>query len=414
MVEPENMTRASGGGSGQSDEVNATPVDPGRPMDGRRLPVPVKIFAVLCVLVSIAFIVLIILVAPTAVNYPGRDADLNASITVTILFVVLFICLAGLVVLPLLLGIMLFRGRRRFAANLTTVLMALTATTALCDILLNGLIFNDIFYAVILALLFFISGYIDPSLAGERQLRRKLRLMEDRSLDELGEMEGRDLTGKGYVALNFFNLFWVFVICCVIGVFVETIYCFFVNGELQDRAGLLFGPFSPIYGFGGLLLTLALNRFYKSNLLIIFLVAALIGGSFEYLTSWFMQAAFGIIAWDYSGTWLSIDGRTNGVYMIMWGLLGVFWIRLVLPGTLKLIVRIPWQLRYTATAVGTVFIALNIAMTLVAFDCWFERLSGEVGDVPVQRFFDRNFDDEWMQNRFQNMSLYPEDALRSR
>ncbi|HBT95868.1 MAG TPA: hypothetical protein DEB24_07225 [Coriobacteriia bacterium] len=382
-------------------------------MDGRKLPLPVRIFGVLCVVASAAFIVLIILVAPRAANYLSQDADLSASITVTILFIMLFVCLFGLVALPLVLGIMLFRGRRRFAANLTTALMALTATTALCDILLNGLVVNDIFYALILALLFFISGYIDPSLAGERQLQRRLRLMEDRSLEELGEMEGRDLTGKGYVELNFFNLFWVFIICCVIGVFIETIYCFFINGELQDRAGLLFGPFSPIYGFGGLLLTLTLNRFYKSNLPIIFLVSAFIGGSFEYLTSWFMQTAFGIIAWDYSGTWLSIDGRTNGVYMIMWGLLGVFWIKLLVPGTLKLIVKIPWQLRYTATAVGTVFIAVNIAMTLIAFDCWFERKSGNAGDVAIQQFFNDNFDDKWMQNRFQNMSLYPEDALRS-
>ena len=36
----------------------------------------------------------------------------------------------------------------------------------------------------------------------------------------------------------------------------------------------------------------------------------MIGGAFEYFTSWFMEVAFGIRAWDYTGQWLSIDGRT--------------------------------------------------------------------------------------------------------
>ena len=115
--------------------------------------------------------------------------------------------------------------------------------------------------------------------------------------------------------------------------------------EYQDRAGLLFEPFSPIYGFGALLMTIALNRFHDKPVWVVFLVSAVIGGAFEYFTSWIMEFSFGIRAWDYSGTFLSIDGRTNFVFMVMWGVLGVAWIKLLLPRLLKLINLIPWNWR---------------------------------------------------------------------
>ena len=165
-------------------------------------------------------------------------------------------------------------------------------------------------------------------------------------------MLGRDQSGKGYIALDFFNIFWLFTIASVGGLIVETIYHMALyNGELQDRAGLLWGPFSPIYGCGAVLVTVCLNRLWKANPFLIFCASAVIGGAFEYCTSWFMEVAFGITAWDYTGRWLSIDGRTSGQFMFFWGLIGVVWIKWLLPRLLALINRIPWKVRYSLTAV---------------------------------------------------------------
>lgn len=157
--------------------------------------------------------------------------------------------------------------------------------------------------------------------------------MQTREEAEEGTL-GLDKTGRGYIELDFFNLFWIFVIASVAGVVIESIYHVLVVdfGHYEDRAGLLWGPFSPIYGFGAVLMTLALNRFHNAPIPVVFLVSAVIGGAFEYFVSWFMEYAFGAIAWDYTGTFLNINGRTNFMFMCMWGVLGVVWVKLALPG----------------------------------------------------------------------------------
>ena len=197
---------------------------------------------------------------------------------------------------------------------------------------------------------------------------------------------------------------------------IETAYHFLVvnPGHYQDRAGLLFGPFSPIYGFGAVLMTVALNRFHDKNVVLIFLVSAVIGGAFEYLTSWFMQFAFGIVAWDYSGTFLSIDGRTNGMFMAMWGVLGVVWIKLLLPWMLKLVNLIPWNWRYAVTTVCAALMIVDGAMTLLSLDCWYQREAGKPPETAVAHFFAEHFDNQCMENRFQSMSIDPGNATRAK
>ena len=160
-------------------------------------------------------------------------------------------------------------------------------------------------------------------------------------------------------------------------------------------------------------MTIALNHFHKANIIVVFLVSAVIGGAFEFFVSWFMETAFGAKAWDYTGTFLSIDGRTNGMFMAMWGCLGVVWIKLILPQLLKLVNLIPWKARYTVTTVCAALMIVNGVMTLQSLDCWYERLSGKTPDSPVAEFYADHFDNDWMANRFQSMTITPDDSSRA-
>lgn len=381
----------------------------------RRIPLPLKVFGMLCVVsgAAIASVLALVIVGMALIVREGGLAGELSTATLVILAAqtALMTVLAALFAV---LGVRLLRDKRRGAAQLTEVMIVILILVALCDMMLGGLTLDLVPYGVVLVVLIALQSYVDPSLAEERELQRKLRDMETREQAEDGTL-GRDETGKGFIALNFFNLFWIFVVCCVLGLAIETAYHFAVvdPGHYQDRAGLLFGPFSPIYGFGAVLMTVALNRFHDKNVVLIFLVSAVIGGAFEYLTSWFMQFAFGIVAWDYSGTFLSIDGRTNGMFMAMWGVLGVVWIKLLLPWMLKIVNLIPWNWRYAVTTVCAALMIADGGLTLLALDCWYQREAGRAPDNAIEEFCADHFDNAYMTQRFQSMSIDPGNATRA-
>ncbi|WP_308615917.1 putative ABC transporter permease [uncultured Enorma sp.] len=397
------------------------------PAEQKKIPLVVKVYGFLCLIdgiITIPTIAMFIGLVAWALNTDPSliTVGTNPTLPVVLLIISLVVTTANAVAL-IIFGRSLLHNRRRHAARISHVLIATTIVQVLLKLMLSGLDTSIITDAVQLGIVITLSITVDPTLREERKLQRNLRDMVDRQAAEVG-MLGRDIEGKGFIELNFFNLFWVFVVCCFLGLIIETIYHMVVvePGVYQDRAGLLFGPFSPIYGFGALLMTVALNRFYKANPIIIFVVSAIIGGLFEAATAWFMQVGFGATAWDYSGSTIFglfpdpiaviFGGRTSTLFMCMWGALGFVWIKLCLPRLLKLINLIPWKLRYSLTTLCALLMLVNGIMTLQALDCWYERLSGTAGDTPVEEFYARNFDNDYMQHRFQSMEITPEDSGR--
>lgn len=387
--------------------------DPGIGSGRTRTPVGLKVFGVLLIvggLVSAPSTIVVLFATGLAFVEGGGDY----SVLTAVLWAVMVAALAFTVVSAVVLGVRLLLGRRR-RARLLAESMAIALVVAFAsDLMLYGVNESLWFLGVMALILVATHVFVDPSLSDERELQRRLRLMETREEMEEGTL-GLDKSGAGFIELDFFNLFWIFVIASVAGVVIESIYHVLVVdfGHYEDRAGLLWGPFSPIYGFGALLMTLALNRFHNAPVAVIFLVSAAIGGAFEYFVSWFMEYAFGAVAWDYTGTFLNINGRTNFMFMCMWGVLGVVWVRLALPALLHTVNLIPWRWRYSMTALCAALMIFNGAMTLVALDCWYSRLSGVAPNNALEEFCAEHFDNQWMENRFESMTIHPDIAHRS-
>ena len=394
----------------------------------QRMPLAYRIYGLFCVLLGVYTLFAVVVFAALMTWALQTDPSMivvgtDPTLPVVLLAISYVVTFANGIAL-IVFGRMLRRGSRRSAARVSHALVAASVVQVLFKLMLQGADVTLVPDVVQILLLVAVSVTVDPSLRRERALERHVRDMVDREAAEEG-MLGRDVEGRGYIELNFFNLFWVFVVCCVLGLVIETVYHFVVvaPGEIQDRAGLLYGPFSPIYGFGAVLMTVALNRFYKANPVIIFLVSAVIGGLFEAAVSLFMQFGFGAVAWDYSGSTIFglfpdpvaelFGGRTSTLFMCMWGALGFVWIKLCLPWLLKLINLIPWQARYSLTTLCAVLMLVNAVMTLQSLECWYQRESGLAPSSPVEEFYAEHYDDAYMANRFQSMTITPDDSARA-
>lgn len=403
-------------------------LDPSVPSttEAKKIPLIIKVYAVLCTLSGVGTlpsVAVFMWQGITALINGNVAAKLGDNTLVAVGLIVAGIMLsAASAIILIVFGLDLIKDQRRNAARLSYVLIAFTVVELLVDVMLQGIGPFLLRPAIQLGILIALSATVDPTLRQERELQRRLQEMLDRDAAAEG-MLGRDETGEGYIKLNYFNLFWVFFVCSVLGLILEEVWHMVVvdPGVYQDRAGMLFGPFSPIYGFGAVLMTMALNRFYKKNPLIIFLVSALIGGAFEVFVGWFMQTSFGVVSWSYSHIRLFgmpdpiavlTGGRTCTPFACMWGLGGLIWIKVLLPRLLKLINMIPWKRRYSATVILTAVMLIDGVMTLQSLDYWYQRVNGTIRNIPVAQFYDKHFDNEYMENRFQSMTMSPKDATR--
>ncbi len=408
------------------------------PKTGKKISLAARIYGILMIvgglsslvvvgLGSVAFAAIIALAYSSPELHDSSAMLINGIMTERTTLSLILIAAQILVslinaVLSIRVGNSLLRSRRRKVALRVRVLIGFEIASLLLDIMLSGISTELGYYVIELAILVALSVRIDPSLRAERKLERKIDELENAE-DVSAGMEGRDRSGKGYLDLNFFNLFWEFVVCSVLGLILEIIWHMVVvdPGNYQDRAGLIYGPFSPIYGYGAVLITLALNRLYKKNVGVVFAVSAIVGGAFEAWVSFFMQVGFGAVAWDYSDykifgipdpVAVLMGGRTSTFFLIIWGILGLVWIKAFLPLLLKLVNLIPWKLRYGLTAVCAAFMIINTGMTMMSLDCWYERVNGKEPETPVEQFFATNYDDDWMSGRFESMTITPSESAR--
>ena len=251
-----------------------------------------------------------------------------------------------------------------------------------------------------------------PDALGQRELSGKLadrlshkiwtRLEKAYPGVERMEVENRSryTFAKG---ICFDKMVWVFLISCVLGAVIEMVYCWLVGGTWMNRSSLVYGPFSIVWGFGAVLLTIVLRRFAGKPDRYVFLAGFVVGGAYEYLCSVFTEIVFGTVFWDYSYMPLNIGGRTNVLYCLFWGILSVVWVKILYPPMDKAIEKMPPLLGKSITWVIVAAMLANCLLTGLAMLRYDRRQTDPVADNVIEELLDERFDDGWVENRWPNM-----------
>lgn len=203
--------------------------------------------------------------------------------------------------------------------------------------------------------------------------------------------------------VSFYKLFWVFFLASFLGAVIETLFMLMTRGELQNRSGVLYGPFSLVWGFGGVLFTILFHRLQDKRDLWIFLGGTLAGGAYEYLCSWLQEVLFGACFWDYSHIPLNINGRVSLLYSMFWGVAAMLWVKDIYPRMCRWIGKIPNQVGRPLTWAVTLFMVFNVAVSAAALARMDERQLGVPAANAVEVFLDRQFPDEKLYRNYSNL-----------
>ena len=111
-------------------------------------------------------------------------------------------------------------------------------------------------------------------------------------------------------------LLW-FMIYCFMGWVWESSYRSIRQRKLIN-SGFLFGPYIPIYGFGGLLYVAVMH--FTLDPVKLFFGGATLACLLEYFTSWAMEKIFHARWWDYSDSPFNLNGRICLAGFVTFGL----------------------------------------------------------------------------------------------
>ena len=126
-----------------------------------------------------------------------------------------------------------------------------------------------------------------------------------------------------------YNYILMFFCSAVLGWLME-VTCKLIQFHRFINRGFLLGPYCPIYGFGAVLVTLLLSR-YADSAVTVFVLAMVVCGTLEYLTSYLMEKLFHARWWDYSQKKFNLNGRVCADTLIPFGLLGLGMVYFVKP-----------------------------------------------------------------------------------
>ena len=149
---------------------------------------------------------------------------------------------------------------------------------------------------------------------------------------------------------NIPSLILIFFIFAFVGWAWEVALHLLNDGVFVNR-GIMHGPWLPIYGTGGVLVLILLNKF-RDKPILEFISIIIICGIVEYFTSYYLEIAHnGEKWWDYSGYFLNLNGRICAEGLLVFGLGGMAAVYAIAPALDNLIKKMNKELVLTISII---------------------------------------------------------------
>ncbi len=200
--------------------------------------------------------------------------------------------------------------------------------------------------------------------------------------------------------LTFTKIFWVFLVFSIVGTFSEGIYWIFRYGHFAYRTGMIYGPFSQVYGLATVLAVLLLYRFRDKSSVIVFIIAYIISVCFEFTSSLLQEWIFGYTSWDYGDSKFALLGRANLIYAIPWALFGLLMIKYIYPWFCRILARFPKKPFAILTSVVLVFMVFNAVVSAAAVHRYQQRQQEIPATNNIQIQLDQHYSDTFLEKRF--------------
>lgn len=141
--------------------------------------------------------------------------------------------------------------------------------------------------------------------------------------------------------------------------YLNVFFLFSIAGHIIENiifdsidSGILLLPWTPIYGFGAVIIMFINNIIKKFKLnkkitpIALFICGAVILGLLELLAGYSLEFLLGRVFWDYGKEVGHIGKYTSLKMMLIWGLSSLILIYLIIPKIEKYIKKIPKVITY--------------------------------------------------------------------
>lgn len=182
---------------------------------------------------------------------------------------------------------------------------------------------------------------------------------------------GIDFTNKKKIEI-IRDIFIFFIVYCIIGWIFEELV-FLVEDHILYNRGFLFGPWLPIYGFGGIIITALFFKtknkpvkIGKINIrpLIMYFEACIIATAVELIATYIIDFIGGNFKtlWDYSQNFMNFQGRIALIPDAKFGVIAL----LAIYGVQPILKKIIETKKQKMLNVFVVIIAILFAIDLIA------------------------------------------------